>query len=117
MVEGLIVLSDRESASNADILQGTRLQTVPAGGYLTFELQADLSDATNNYTASIQLPDGSTPLNGVAMPGTTAVDVGILDERQKLMVTFAIGQGGHVVFSCTEAGTAVLMWRVTFQPA
>ena len=116
-LEGLIVLSDREAASNTDILQGTRLQTVPSGGYLTFELQADLADATNNFTVSIQLPDGSTPLNAVLVPGTTAVDIGILDERQKLMVTFSIGQGGHVVFSCVEAGAAVLIWRVTFQPA
>jgi len=116
-MEGLIVLSDREAASNTDILQGTRLQTVPAGGYLRFELQADISDATNNFTASIQLPDGATPLNGVLVPGTTVVEQGVIDERQKLDVTFAIAQGGHCVFSCVEAGTALLTWRVTFQPA
>ena len=35
---GTIILSDQEAADNSDILQGTRLQTVPAGGFLTFEL-------------------------------------------------------------------------------
>ena len=33
---GPIILSSVETATNADILQGTRLQTVPAGGVLTF---------------------------------------------------------------------------------
>ncbi len=116
-MDGLIVLSDREAASNTDILQGTRLQTVPSGGYLTFELQADLSDATNNYTASIQLPDGATPLNNVLVPASGAGTDGVIDEREDLKVTFAIAQGGHVVFSVVESGTAVLTWRVTFTPA
>lgn len=112
-MEGLIVLADQELATVTDVLQGTRLQTVPAGGYLTFELQASAANATNNFAATIQLPDGSTPLNGVMIPGATA---DILDDRQKLMVTFAIGQGGHCVFTLTETGTALVMWRVTFQP-
>lgn len=116
-MEGLIVLSDREAASNTDILQGTRLQTVPSGGYLRFEMQADIADATNNFVASIQLPDGATPLNGVAVPGTTPTDIGIIDERQKIDVTFAIAQGGHCVFSVVETGAAQFSWRVTFQPA
>ncbi len=116
-MEGSIVLSDREAASNTDILQGTRLQTVPSGGYLTFELQADISDATNNYVASIQLPDGATPWNSVLVPGTTVVEMGIIDDRQKLAQTFAIAQGGHVVFSVVETGAAILTWRVKFDPA
>lgn len=113
-MEGLIVLSDQLAASDTDILQGTRLQTVPAGGYLTFELQADNANSTNNFKATIQLPDGATPLNGVLVPGATA---DIIDDRQKLMVTFAIGQGGHCVFSLAETGTALCMYRVTYQPA
>ena len=112
-MEGLIVLSDQASASSTDILQGTRLQTVPSGGYLTFELQADNANATNQFSVTIQLPDGSTPLNGVLVPGATA---DVLDDRQKLMVTFAVGQGGHVVFSLAETGAALCMWRVTYQP-
>ncbi len=113
-MEGMIVLSEAIAASNADILQGTRLQTVPAGGYLTFELQASLANLTNRYEVSIQLPDGSTPMNGVLVPGATA---DIIDDRQKLMASFAIAQGGHCVFSMTETGTALAVWRVTYTPA
>jgi len=112
-MEGMIVLSQPIAATNADILQGTRLQTVPAGGYLTFELQANLANATNNYAVSIQLPDGSTPMNGVTVPGATA---DIIDDRQKLMASFAIAQGGHCVFGLTETGTALALWRVTYTP-
>ena len=35
---GPIILSDVETATNADILQGTRLQTVPAGGGADFRV-------------------------------------------------------------------------------
>lgn len=114
---GPIVVSGILSASNTDVLQGTRLQTVPRGGFLTFEIQADLNDATNNYTASIQMPNGDTPMNAVSIPGTTPVDVGILDDRQKLQITVPVQQGGHTVFSVTESGTAVLFYRVTYSPA
>lgn len=112
-----IILSGQEAASNTDILQGTRLQTVPGPGYLTFELQASDNDATNNYTASIQLPGGDTPMNGTRVPGTaTAGLAGILDERVDLAVRFKVNGGGHTVFSCTETGDSELTWRVTFQP-
>ncbi len=114
---GPIILSDIESATNSDILQGTRLQTVPAGGVITFELQAENSDATNFYTVSVQMPNGDTPLNNVRVPGTSPVDAGIIDERQNLTVSFPIMQGGHCVFSCTETGITSMAWRVTYTPA
>jgi hypothetical protein len=114
---GPIILSSVEVASNADILQGTRLQTVPAGGVLTFELQAQENDASNNYAVSVQMPNGDTPLNNVRVPGTSPVDTGIIDERQNLTVSFPINQGGHCVFSCTETGSTNLAWRVTYTPA
>lgn len=111
----MIVLSGLLSASNTDILQGTRLQTVKRG-VLTFEISADLATATNNYTATIQLPSGDTPLNAVLVPASGTI--GMLDDRNKLQVSFAIRQGGgHPVFSVTESGTAVLAYRVTFTPA
>jgi hypothetical protein len=114
---GPIILSSFESASNADILQGTRLQTVPAGGILTFELQAGRNNATDHYTVSVQMPNGDTPLNNVRVPGTVPVEAGIIDERQNLTVSFPIMQGGHCVFSCTETGSTDLAWRVTYTPA
>jgi hypothetical protein len=113
-----IILSDQEAATNTDILQGTRLQTVPAGGFLTFELQASDNDATNNFTASVQMPGGDTPMNGTRIPcGNSTGLAGVIDERTNLTATFPIAQGGHAVFSCTETGTAELTWRVTYTPA
>ena len=96
---GPIILSSIESATNADILQGTRLQTVPAGGILTFELQCNKNDATDNFAVSIQMPNGDTPLNNVSVPACNPVAIGVIDERQNLTVSFPITQGGHCVFS------------------
>ena len=114
---GPIILSGIELATNADILQGTRLQTVPAGGVLTFELQSNLNETGNHYTVSVQMPNGDTPLNNVRIPGTSPVDDGIIDERQNLTVSFPIMQGGHCVFSCEEIGSTTFTWRVTYTPA
>ncbi len=111
----IIVVTGQEAATSTDLLQGTRLQTVPKNGILTFELSADLNAAANNYVSTIQLPNGDTPLNGVLVPASAVV--GMIDDRNKMQVRFPTGQGGHVVFSCTETGTAVFTWRVTFTPA
>jgi len=114
---GVIILSDAEVGSNADILQGTRLQTVAASGVLTFELQAADNDATNNYVVSIQMPGGDTPMNGVRIPGGNSTGLaGVIDERTDLTASFVIEQGGHCVFSCVETGDSELTWRVTYTP-
>ncbi len=111
-----ITVGGLEAATNTDILQGTRLQTVPSNGILTFEMQASDAVAANNYTVSIQLPNGDTPMNGVPVPGNggTAGVAGVLDERMDLKASYPIGQGGHVSFSCTETGDTELFWRLTF---
>ena len=115
---GPIILSGQEAATNTDILQGTRLQTVPAGGILIFELQASDNDATNNFTVSVQMPGGDTPMNATRIPcGNSTGLAGVLDNRTNLTASFAIRQGGHCVFSCAETGDAELTWRVTFKPA
>lgn len=113
----IIVLSGQVTATTADVLQGTRLQTVPANGILEFELQAADADATNNATASIQLPSGATPVNGTLIPGNgTAGTAGLLDDRTSLKLRFRIGQGGHCVFGITETGTTTVTYRITFRP-
>ncbi len=114
---GPIIISGLEVATNTDILQGTRLQTVPAGGVLTFELQASVADATNFFAASIQMPNGDTPLNNVRVPSCNPTRDGVIDERQNLTVSFPIMQGGHCVFSTEETGTSSMAWRVTYTPA
>ena len=114
---GPIILSAQETGTNADILQGTRLQTVPGPGVLTFEMQASDCIAANQYTVSIQLPGGDTPMNGTLIPGTASAGLtGILDERLNLTASFPIAQGGHCVFSCTETGDTEFMWRLTYTP-
>jgi len=111
----VIIVSGQEAASNTDILQGTRLQSVPAGGVLTFELQAADNDGTNNYVVSILMPGGDTPLTAVRIPcGNSTGLAGVIDSRTNLQASFAIMQGGHCVFSCIEAGDSELSWRVTF---
>lgn len=114
---GILILSGQAIASTADILQGTRLQSAPSAGMLTFELQAADSDATNNYVVSVQLPSGDTPMTNVRIPcGSSTGLAGVIDERENLTASFPVAQGGHVVFSCTETGDSELSWRVTFTP-
>lgn len=110
-----IVLSGQATASDTDLLNGTRLQTVPSGGVMLFEFESDLADATNNFTVSIQLPDGETPVESVLVPASSAGTAGVLNEREKLSLAYPIAQGGHVVVSFAETGAAVLTYRITFQ--
>lgn len=114
---GIIIESGQEAGTNADILSSDRLLSVPSNGVLTFEMQASDNDGTNNYVASIQLPDGDTPMNATLVPcGNSTGLAGVLDERTKMMASFPVGQGGHCVFGCTETGDAEFTWRVTFTP-
>ncbi len=114
----IIMTSALEAATNADILASGRLQTVPSNGWLEFEMQAADAAAANNYTVSIQLPDGTTPLTDTLIPAGNSVGLpGVIDDRTALVVRFPIAQGGHCVFSCTETGDTELMHRVTFRPA
>lgn len=116
-MRGVIILSDQEAATNTDILQGTRLQNMPSRGVLTFELQASDNDATNNFTVSIQLPGGDTPMNATRIPtGNSTGLAGVIDDRVDLQASFGVQQGGHTVFSCIETGATELTWRVTFTP-
>lgn len=116
---GIIVVGEQEIATNADILQGTRLQTVPKNGFLLFELAASDNIAANRFTTSILLPNGDNPVNLVPVPqgAPTAGIPGVLDDRLALRLRFRIGQGGHCVFSCVLTGAAEFTWRVTYTPA
>ena len=114
---GEIILSDFVSATTADLLSGTRLQTVPAGGIMTFQFLADLNDASNNYALTIQLPGGDTPINAQKVPGVNPSLAGVLDERQLFQYSSLIGQGGHCVVTLTETGTAICTYRIVYTPA
>lgn len=114
----VIILSDIVVATTADILQGTRLQTVPAGGILQFEVQADINDASSSYDITIQMPGGDVPISAQRVPsGNTSALAGIIDNRTAFKYRGAVTQGGHCVFGLTETGTAVCAWRVVYIPA
>lgn len=113
----VIVLSAELTGSNVDILNSTRLQTVPANGTLTFLMSASDSIAANNYVVSIQMPDGSTPMDGVLVPqGGAAGVTGVLDERTLLGYTGFLEAGGHAVFSIVETGDTEFIYRVIYRP-
>lgn len=112
----IITVTGFEAATNADVLQGTRLQTVPSNGILAIEMQAADNVAANSYATSLELPDGSVPFNGMLVPGgATAGLAGNIDSRLAYRATFKIGQGGHSVLSFTETGDTEVFWRVTFK--
>lgn len=115
-MQQIITLSGTLTASNTDVLNNTRLQTVPTGGVMTIEVGADLNNATNNFVVSVSLPDGQTPFEAIAVPATNPALDGVLDSLQSLKANFPVAQGGHVVLNLTESGTAIAMFRVTFTP-
>lgn len=112
----MIIESGQIAATNSDIFSGTRLATAPASGVLTLEMQASDNDATNNYTATVQLPGGDNPMSSVRVPcGNTTGLAGVIDDQTALKVEFGIQQGGQVLFSATETGDAELTWRAVFR--
>lgn len=111
---GTIVVTGLESASNADMLQGTRLQSMPGPGTLTLECQSTANDASNSMAVDLQLPGGDNPLSG-ALVGA-GVTAGALNINDKMIATFFVTQGGHAVFAVVETGTAILFWRATYKP-
>ena len=113
---GMIIESGQEAADNADILSGTRLATAPFGGVLSLYMQASDNDATNNYTATVQLPGGDTPLSAVRIPcGRTSGLAGNLNDNDALIIEVPVQQGGQVLFSCDETGDAEFTWRAVFR--
>jgi len=104
------------AATNTDVLNGTRLNAIPYNGVLTMDFQASLSDATNSYALTIQLPNGDVPLDGQIVPGNNPALGGVLDERTLLRLSFPASQGGHFSVSLTESGTAICMWRIVLSP-
>lgn len=95
------------SATNTDALSAGRLNAIPYGGLLTLRFLADLGDATNNYTLTIQLPDGSVPVDAQRVWASQSAADMVVDDREVMQFSFRATQGGHFTVSLTEAGTAV----------
>jgi len=111
----MIVESYLLTATDTDILAApSRLAAIPYNGQLVMEFQASDNDGTNGYDLTIQLPDGSTPLDGVDVP--KGVTDGSWNKNDKYTVAFAVTKGGHVLVQATETGTASLWARFTLMP-
>ena len=104
------------TATNADILNNTRLNSIPYNGMLTFDVQADLNNATNNYTVTIQEANGDVPIDAQPVPGGNPALGGVLDEFQLFRFTMRVAQGSHVNIALTETGAAIAYWRAVLRP-
>lgn len=112
----MIYLTGLETASNADLLASTRLASIPySNSRLVIEMQTNLANATNNFTVTIQLPDGSNPVDAQVVPcGQPVEEVlgGVLNEIYLTRWSFGAPQGGHFTIAITETGAAILTWRI-----
>ncbi len=110
-----IYLTGVEAATNNDILNNTRLSSIPFIGLLTFQCMANLNNATNRFAVTIQLPGGDVPVDSQFVSAGQEVEGalgGQLDDRLLDMWSFPSGLGGHFTISFTETGTAIVTWRV-----
>lgn len=115
----MIYLTGVESASNTDILLNTRLSSLPYNGSLTVQVLANLNNSTNRFSITIQLPDGSVPVDGQFVSAGQEVEGalgGQLDDRLLDQWSFPATQGGHFTIDLTETGAAVATWRVVLRP-
>lgn len=113
----MILLSGVEIATTTDLLANTRLSSIPFGGLITMQFQADLNDATNNWVLTVELPDisGGIPVDAQRVPATNPALGGVLDERTLLQMSFPAALGGRFIITLTESGTAIVTWRVALR--
>ncbi len=116
----MIYLGATIVATDADILNNTRLSSIPySGGILTVLAMANLNNSTNNYIMTIQLPDGSVPVDGQPVLAGQEVEGalgGQLDSRLMMQFSFPAPQGGHFTIAFTETGTAICTWVAVLRP-
>lgn len=112
----MIIESGIVTATNTDLLSAGRLNAIPYNGTLTLQFLADLADATNSYSITIQKPNGDVPIDGQLVPGSNPSLAGVIDSRQMIELVFQASQGGHFTVSLTETGTAVCTWRAILSP-
>lgn len=103
-------------ATNTDVLSTGRLNAIPYGGALTLRFLADLGTAAANYVLTIQLPDGSVPVDAQLVPASASGADMNMDSREVLQFTFNATQGGHFTVSLTETGTAVCAFQAILRP-
>ncbi len=115
----MIYLTGIETASNADLLLNTRLSAIPySGSGIVIEMQSNLANATNQFTCTIQLPDGKVPVDTQVVPcGQPVEEVlgGVLNAQYLTRWAYPAPQGGHFTIAVTETGAAILTWRIVLK--
>jgi hypothetical protein len=104
------------SATNTDVLSVGRLNSIPYNGQLTLRFLADLGDVTNNYSLTLQKPNGDVPVDGQLVNVGSAGTDGNMKDDEVMQFTFSATQGGHFVVSLTENGTATCMFQAILRP-
>lgn len=114
----MIYLRSTIVATLSDLLNNTRLSSIPFNGTLTLQVQANLGNATNNFALTVQLPNGEVPVDSQQVAAGDEVDAlgGQLDSRYLDQFSFPAPQGGHFTISLTETGTAICTTRVVLRP-
>lgn len=103
------------SADDTDVLAApSRLAAIPYTGTLICEFQAADNDGTNYWELTVQLPDGSTPVDAVRIP--KGVTTGCWNTNDKYSLAFKVSQGGHVLVALDETGTSTCYARFTLMP-
>lgn len=106
-----ILVMGNESATNTNLLAGSRLETIPAGAsFLHFRCSADLNTGAANYALTIELPLGTIPVDGQRVPANGDSTIGVLDERTLLQWTWPALPGGRFIISVVETGAALFTW-------
>ncbi len=108
-----ILLTGQEAAANTNLLANSRLETIPMGARaLHFRCQADVLNATNAMSLTIELPSGLIPVDGQLIPACAGNIIGALDERTLMQWTWAAVPGGRFIISVVDTnGTAtILTW-------
>lgn len=127
----MIVLCASINDDASDVLQGTRLQNVPADSRLIVEMAGDPDNSRQAYfRCTIQLPTGEIPIDNQIIPNTPAYfdssgaaasgEALILSNDSETMFEFPTGEGGKFILdfnAVTATGkTAHLTYRVTLLP-
>ena len=111
----MIVETYRIASTDSDILNApSRLTSIPYDGQLILEFQASANDGTNYGELTVQLSDGSTPLENVRVP--EGVTDGALNANDKYVVSVPAIQGGHIIVALTVNGTVATQVRATLMP-
>lgn len=110
-----IIVSEEEIGTNADMLAGTALETIPEQGVCLFEVCGADCIAANHYTLTVSVGD-VIPLNATLVPSHsfTAGTTGVLDDATSLNFRLRVNKGDKIMMACIETGDTELVWRVTF---